>query len=115
MPAKDRWKPQLFRKDYPNPRQFTGKINEKDFAEKQMMKTNDRFMAVEEHEHILKMRERDTQRREGRDDPILDANINQQILLPPYNRIYSGEKHTAQTNRRDETDRTESSHSGGNE
>ena len=52
LPNKDRWKPQLFRKDYPNPRQFTGKINERDFV--QMMKTNDRFIAVEEHEHILK-------------------------------------------------------------
>ena len=55
LPSKDRWKPQLFRKDYPSNREFTGRINEKDFA--QMMKTNDRFANVEEHDHILKLRE----------------------------------------------------------
>ena len=55
LPSKDRWKPQLFRKDYPNSKQFTGKIDERDF--KQMMKTNDRFMSVEEHDHILRMRD----------------------------------------------------------
>lgn len=50
LPGKDRWKPQLFRKDYPNPKLFTGKINEKDFV--QMMKTNDRFKGAEDHEGI---------------------------------------------------------------
>ena len=46
-----------------------------------MMKTNDRFANVEEHDHILKMREASVPEQEdSREDQTLDADLNPQML-----------------------------------
>jgi len=107
LPTKDRMKPKLFKKDFHNIKEFTGQINENDFQN--MMKTNDRFISVEDNGPGKRKPKMEMVADDSRGDLSLDAHLKKKALKNLNGKYSRENKHTAQTNQNEDTDRTESS------